>query len=82
MGNFAEGEFFLLSGNLARSYNDYSNLFSKPKTTFCKYWTSIKIKISMTCVYKEYEIKIKMVQQQWLQLKMEFLLGYNMKTVM
>ena len=64
MGNFAEGEFFLLSGNLARSYNDYSNLFSKLKRTFCKYWTSIKIKISMTCVYKEYEIKIKMVQQQ------------------
>ena len=25
----------------------------------------------MTCVYKEYEIKIKMVQEQWLQLKNE-----------
>ena len=23
----------------------------------------------MTCVYKEYEVKIKMVQEQWLQLK-------------
>ena len=31
--------------------------------------------------YKEYEVKIKMVQEQWLQLKMKFLLGYNMKTV-
>ena len=43
--------------------------FSKPKTTFCEYWTSIKIKISMACVFKEYEIKTKMVQEQWLQLK-------------
>ena len=39
----------------------------------------IKIKISMTCVYKEYEFKIKMVQEQWLQLKMKFFLGYNVK---
>ena len=30
---------------------------------------------------KEYEIKTKMEQQQWLQLKMLFLLGYNMKIV-
>ena len=41
----------------------------------------IKIKFSMTYVYKEYEGKIKMVQDQWLQLKMMFLLGYNMKIV-
>ena len=27
----------------------------------------------------EYEVKIKMVQEQWLQLKMKFLLVYNMK---
>ena len=33
----------------------------------------------MTCVYKGYEVIIKMVQEQWLQLKMKFLLGYNMK---
>ena len=52
--------------------------FSKLKTTFCKYLTWIKIKISMNCV-KEYESKTKMVQEQWLQLKM-FLLGYNLKT--
>ena len=32
----------------------------------------------MTCVWKEYEIKTKMVQE-WLQLKMLFLLGYNLK---
>ena len=33
--------------------------FAKLKATFCKYWTSIKIKIAMTCVYKEYEVKVK-----------------------
>ena len=47
--------------------------FSMLKTAFCEYWTSINIKISMTCVLKEYEIKTKMVQ-----LKITFLLGYNL----
>ena len=28
---------------------------------------------------EEYEIKAKIVQEQWLQLKMMFLLGYNLK---
>ena len=46
--------------------------FSKLKRAFCEYWTSIKIKVSMTCVSKEYEIKTKMVQKQWLQLKIMF----------
>ena len=35
--------------------------FLKLKTTFCIYWTSIKTKISMTFVCKEYEDKIIMV---------------------
>ena len=35
----------------------------------------------MTCLSKEYEIKTKMEQEQWLQLKMLFLLGYNLKIV-
>ena len=35
----------------------------------------------MTFKCKQYEAKIKMVQEQWLQLKMKFLLGYNMKIV-
>ena len=39
------------------------------------------MKISMICVSKEYEIKTKMEQQQWLQLKTLFLLGYNLKIV-
>ena len=55
--------------------------FSKLKTTFCKYWTLIKIKISLACVYKEYEVKVKMVQEQWMKIKMKVLLGYSMKIV-
>ena len=41
--------------------------FSKLKPVFCKYWTSIKIKTSMTvtCIYKEYEVKVKMVSWWW-----------------
>ena len=45
------------------------------EATFCKFWTSIKIKFSMICVYKEYEVEIKMVQK-WL--KKRFLLGCNL----
>ena len=53
--------------------------FSKLKAAFCEYLTSIKIKINMTKVSKEYEIKTKMEQEQWLLLKKLFLLGYNLK---
>ena len=31
----------------------------------------------MAYMSKEYEVKIKMVQEQWLQLKMKFLLIYE-----
>ena len=32
--------------------------------------------------FQEYEVKIKMEQeQQWLQLKMKFVLGYSMKII-
>ena len=34
----------------------------------------------MTCVSKEYEIKTTMVQEQWPELKMTFLLGYKLNT--
>ena len=33
--------------------------FSKLKAAFYEYWTLLKIKISMTCLTKEYEIKTK-----------------------
>ena len=58
MGNFAGG----LSGdeNLTRSDFDH---FNKPQTTLCRYRTSIKI-ISMTCMYIEHEVIIKMAQVQ------------------
>ena len=55
--------------------------FSKLKSAFYEYWTSIKIKISMTCMFKEYKIKTKMVKKHWRHLKMMFLLGCNLKIV-
>ena len=35
----------------------------------------------MIYAYDECEVERKMVQEQWLKLKIDFLLGYNMKTV-
>ena len=35
----------------------------------------------MACVSKEYEIKTKTEQEQWLLLKVVFLSGYNLKIV-
>ena len=49
--------------------------FSKLKTDFCEYWTSIKIKISINWVYKEYEIKTKMVQEQMTTAKDRVFIG-------
>ena len=67
---FCWGIIFLPGGgNPRRSNSDHLNLFLSKKMAFCEYWTSIKIKISMTCVSKEYKIKTKMVHEQWLQLK-------------
>ena len=48
-----EGIFVIGSWNLKRS--DFDN--SRLKTFFCEYWTSIKSKITMACVYKEYQIQ-------------------------
>ena len=58
-----------------------SKPFLKLKTTMCKYWTLIKIKSGMTCVCKESEGKMKIVQEQRLQLRMKFILAYNTKIV-
>ena len=48
----------------------------KLKTVFCECWALIKIKIGMTCKLKEYEIKTKMVEEQWLQLKDDVFIGF------
>ena len=41
-----------------------------------------QLKLKLTGpVCPDYKIKTKMVQEQWLQLKMLFLLGYNLKIV-
>ena len=69
IGNFAGGIFFQWWESDKEWFWRFEPV-SKLKTRFRKYWTSIKIKISMTCMYKDYKFKIKMVQEQWLQLKM------------
>ena len=53
------------------------DFFSKIKTALCEYWTSIKIKINMTWVLKQHDIKTTMQQEQWLQLKMLFLSKFS-----
>ena len=65
------GNFLLGGGSLKGVVFCPFELFSKLKTT-CKYDATVKVKISMTCVYKEGEIKIKMVQHKRVQLKMKF----------
>ena len=85
IGNFAGGIFLLSGGNLTRSdfghFNLFQNFWKSVKAKFRKYWTSIKIKIGMTSMYKDYELEIKMVPEQWLQLKMKSLWRCNMKIV-
>ena len=75
------GVFFYWVVGIWRRVNFIIWTFSRVKTTFCNYWTSIKIKITMTCVYKENVDKIQMVEEEWLQLKLQVLLDYNMKIV-
>ena len=76
-GTFCWRGVFLLGGRIREVI--LSNwIFSKLQTTFYIYWTSINVKTSMTCQYKEYEVKTKIVQEQQLYLKMKFLLNYNL----
>ena len=35
----------------------------------------------MNYVHKEYKVKIKLVQEQWIQIKVKLLLGYYKKVV-
>ena len=52
--------------------------FSKPKTTFCKYWTLIKVKIRITCLQRVWsENKNGTAVKTVAKIK----LGYNMKIV-
>ena len=50
--------------------------FFKAKSSILWILNIIKIKISMICVSKEYQIKTKKVQEQWLRLKVTFLFFY------
>ena len=51
MGNFARGLFIGCWKSEEEWFWPFKP-FSNLKTTFCEYWTSIKIKISMTCMYR------------------------------
>ena len=51
--------------------------FSKLKITFCKLWASSKLAWPLYTSGVLY----KMMQGRWLQLKLKFLLGYNVKIV-
>ena len=57
IGSFAERTFLLSGGNLTRSDFEHLSLFQKLQTRFCKYWTSITVRISMTCMYKHNKLK-------------------------
>ena len=77
-------DFFLSGGgHLRRIAFDHSNLFQgkkHPSVNKLKFEHQLKSKLARpSYVYKEYEVKIKMVQEQWLQLKMKFLLVYYIK---
>ena len=50
--------------------------FFKAKSSILWILNIIKIKISMICVSKEYQIKTKKVQEQWRRLKVTFLFFY------
>ena len=75
------GEFFYRAVGTWREVILTFEPFSKLKTVFCEYWRSFEIKISMTSVSKRYENKTKIIHEQWLQLKMMFSFGYNLKVV-
>ena len=57
IGNFAGWNLFIWWWILGEDCVWPFEPFLKLKATFCKYLTSIKIKISTTCLYKEYEIE-------------------------
>ena len=81
IGNFTGGNFFTGWREPEEEWIWEFEPFSQLQAAFCEYWTSIKIIINMTYVSKDYEFKTKMEQEQWLQQKMLFLLGYNLKIV-
>ena len=82
IANFAEGIFLMSGENLTRSDFEHLNLFQAWKQNSVNIEHQLaKIKISMTCVDKGYKFKIKLIQEQWLQLKMKSLLGSNVKII-
>ena len=82
MENFAGEWIFLFGGrNLTRGDSNHSILFQSEKQHSVNIQHRLKSKLAWHQLDKEYEVKRKMVQEQWLQLKLKFLVGYNMKIV-
>ena len=82
MGNFGEGrDFFYGLVKICRGVIFTIQTFFKAKNNIPQILNINKTKISVTCVYKQYEVKVKMVQEQRIQLKMKFLPGYNIRIV-
>ena len=78
MENVAGGFNLYDGGQLRRNDFDHSNLFQGQKQHSVNIqYILIKIKIGFTCVYKKQEVKIEMLQMQWLQTKLKFLVHYN-----
>ena len=69
-----DGDFFFIGS--WESDKELFKPFPKLEAIFCKYYILIKIKFSMTCVYKEYEVKIKMAAA-----KNEVFIGFTIKIV-
>ena len=78
IGNFTAGNFFTGQREPEEEWFWQFERFLKLKKAFFECWTSIKTKINMTCVSKQYGIKTKLEQEQRLQLKMLFLLGHDL----
>ena len=57
-GNFAGWDFFICWWESDEEWFSPLKRFSVLKTTFCKYWTSIKIKISMSYMHEVWSWKI------------------------
>ena len=78
MGNFT-GEISLSgSGNLRSAFN-HSNLFQSEKQHSVNNEHRLKSKLAWPVYAKS--MKLKMVQEQWLLLKIKFLLACNVKNV-
>ena len=80
IGNFAECELFYRVVGTSGDVLLTIQTFFKVKTAFHEYWASVKIKISMTCVYTVWNWNKKGTGAMTTA-KMKFSLVYNIEIV-